>query len=185
MDISTSVFGQAFALKPRSVQIDREEDFVDITLPIVDHQWSEDGSLIVAARGEINSTVISFIVELESQWNPKKIEDTPITMYWGKGHMRSTGSESDAFLGLLAREYNLPSPAKMEVRTEITMGGMNCDPSLLATDPAMIKIFFESGGDEKYGEAFINIDLDTKTLQFRDKDPEYHSGILSSLGCGI
>ena len=53
-----------------------------------------------------------------------------------------------------------------------------------AQPPAKIKIFFEAGGEASYGEAFINIDLGSKVLEFRDKDPEYHQGIVSSLGGG-
>lgn len=38
-------------------------------------------------------------------------------------------------------------------------------------------VFFESGE-----EAFIHVDLVGKKLTFRSKDPEYHTGIVASLG---
>lgn len=60
--------------------------------------------------------------------------------------------------------------------------GLDNDPGDLRTNPAKIKVFFEAGGEDSYGEAYINIDLGNEILEFRDKDPEYHQGILSSLG---
>ena len=184
MGVLASIFGRAFGSEPPSGRIDREDNFVDITLPIAEHKWAKDGSLTVIARGNVNDKAVSFAVDLAPEWKPQTLEDTPITVYWGKGHIRSVGPESDVFLSLLAHEYTLPSPKHMAARVEITMAGMDSDPSNLRTTPAKIKIFFEAGGEASYGEAFINIDLGNKVLEFRDKDPEYHNGIVSSLGGG-
>jgi len=184
MGVLASIFGRAFGAEPPSGRIDREDDFVDVTLPIAEHRWAKDGSLTVIARGNVNSKTVSLAVDLGPEWKAQPIEDTPIIVYWGKGHIRSVGPESDAFLSLLAHEYALPAPEHMAARVEITMAGMDSDPSDLRATPAKIKIFFEAGGDASYGEAFINIDLGSKVLEFRDKDPEYHQGIVSSLGGG-
>jgi len=64
------------------------------------------------------------------------------------------------------------------------MAGLNSDPRKIKTDPATIKVFFEHNGQDNYGEAFINIDLANGVLEFHDKDPEYHQGIVSSLAGG-
>ena len=184
MGALASIFGRAFASEPSPGRIDREDDFVDVVLPIAEHRWAKDGSLSVIARGNVNGKTVSYAVDLEPEWRPQPIEGTPITVYWGKGHLRSVGPESDEFLALLAGEYALAAPERMAPRVEITMAGMDTDPSDLRTVPAKIKIFFEAGGEASYGEAFINIDLDSKVLEFRDKDPEYHQGIVSSLGGG-
>ena len=184
MGVLASIFGRAFGSEPPSGRIDRDEDFVDVILPIAEHKWGKDGSLTVIARGSVKDQVVGFAVDLAPEWKAKPIKDTPITVYWGKGHIRSVGAESDAFLALLANEYELPAKEHMATRTEITMAGMDNDPSELRTTPAKIKIFFETGGEANYGEAFINIDLGNKTLEFRDKDPEYHQGIVLSLGSG-
>lgn len=184
MGVLASIFGRSFGSEPPSGRIDREDDFVDVTLPIAEHRWAKDGALTVIARGRIKDKAVSFAVDLEPEWKPQPIEDTAITVYWGKGYIRSLGVESDAFLSLLAQEYGLPSQERMVPRVEITMAGMDNDPRHLRETPAKIKIFFEAGGESSYGEAYINIDLGSKTLEFRDKDPEYHQGILSSLGGG-
>ena len=184
MGILASIFGRAFGAAPLAGHIDREDGFVDVTLPIAEHKWAKDGSLTVIARGSINGQAVSLAVELGRDWKPKQIEGAPITVYWGNGHILSVGPESDAFLSLLAREYKLPAPGNMATRVPITMAGLATDPSQLRDVPAKIKIFFESGGEDHYGEVFINIDLVGKTLEFRDKDPEYHNGIVSSLAAG-
>lgn len=184
MGVLASIFGRAFASEPPSGRVDREEDFVDVILPIAEHRWAKDGTLSVIARGKVREKSVAFAVDLEPEWKPQPIEDTEITVYWGKGYIRSVGPESDAFLSLLAQEYGLPSQGSMAPRVEITMAGMDSDPRDLREIPAKIKIFFEAGGEPSYGEAFINIDLGGKTLEFRDKDPEYHQGIVSSLAGG-
>ena len=181
MGILASIFGSAFASEPAPGRIGREDGFVDVILPITDHKWSKDGSLSLVARGSINGKVVGFVVDLPPYWKAQLIPDTPISVYWGKGHIRSIGSESDAFLALLAREYALPDPGRMIARVEITMIGLDSNPTDLRTTPARIKIFFEAGGEDSYGEAYMNIDLGSRILEFRDKDPEYHQGILLSL----
>ena len=184
MGILTSMFGRAFGVPPAVGRVDREDSFVDVTLPITEQRWAKDGALTVIARGKINQQTVSFAVDLSSTWKRQSSEGSPIIVYWGNGYIRSVGAESDAFLSLLAKEYNLASPGQMVPRAQITMAGLNNDPTDLRKNPAKIKIFFESGNDASYGEAFINIDLGNRVLEFRDKDPEYHQGILLSLGRG-
>ena len=135
MGVLASIFGRAFGSEPPSGGIDREDDSVDITLPIAEHRWAKDGALTVIARGSINGKTASLAVDLAPEWNPQPIEDTPITVYWGKGHIRSVGPESDAFLSLLAKEYALPPPQHMVARVAITMAGMDSDPRDLRTTP--------------------------------------------------
>ena len=182
MSILASLFGRAIAADPQAGQILTEERFVDIDLPISDYRFSKDGVLTVVARGKINNQVIAIAVDLESEWKEQIVEDAALTIYWGNGAIRSIGDESDAFLNLLIHEYGLAgNKSKMAPRTMITMAGLNSDPRNIKTDPVTIKVFFEHNGEGNYGEAFINIDLAKRILEFHDKDPEYHLGIASSL----
>ena len=181
MAFLTSIFGRAFGAAPLAGHLERDEDFVDISLPIASHRWAKDNTLVVVARGSIGGQTVSFSVDVGSDWKPQKIKDAPLTIYWGKGHIASVGTESDNFLSLLAGAYGITNSTKMTPRTAVTMVSFGTDPRDLRTTPAKIKIFFESGGEAKYGEAFINIDLSANVLEFRDKDPEYHRGIVSAL----
>jgi hypothetical protein len=182
VSILASIFGSAVASEPQVGKLVKDQGFVDIDLPISDHRFSKDGTLTVLARGRINGQVVAIAVDIGNEWKKQVVEDAELTIFWGNAHIRSTGPESDAFLNLLAREYEIPRPAlKMAPRTAITMAGLNNDPRKLKTDRATIKVFFEHNGENNYGEAFINIDLVNKVLEFHDKDPEYHQGIVSSL----
>src|SRR3546814_8152484 len=58
--------------------------------------------------------------------------------------------------------------------------GAEQQPTGSARREADAEGFFEHGAEANYGEAFINIDLGAGVLEFRDKDPEYHAGILAS-----
>ncbi len=182
MSILASIFGRAVASEPEAGQLVSEEGFVDIDLPISEYHIAKDGVLTVIARGKINGEVVAIAVDVGSDWKAQVVEDASLTIYWGSGHIRSIGQESDAFLALLAKEYGTTAPAaRMAPRTTITMAGLNSNPQNLRSKSAKIKVFFEEGGEAKYGEVFINIDLSKKVLEFHDKDPEYHRGIVSSL----
>lgn len=181
MSALSSVFGFDPESKPPQGRLDREEEFVDISLPVAAHRRMSDGAVQVVARGTIQGTTIGIAIELAAEWVSKPIEDAPITLYWGHGRLVSIGSESDAFLALLAREYGMPAPRRMAGRIEVTMVGMNDDPSNLLDSAAKVKAFFDKGPEGHYGEVFINVDLQAGALEFRDKDAEYHAGILSSL----
>ena len=185
MSILASIFGRAVASEPQAGQLAREDEFVNIDLPINDYRFSKDGTLTIMARGKIDGQVVAIAVDVGNEWKVQEVEDAELTIYWGNGYIRSTGKESDAFLDLLAREYGTDRVSlKMAPRTAITMAGLNSDPRTLRTAPATIKVFFEHNGQDNYGEAFINIDLKSKVLEFHDKDPEYHQGIVSSLAEG-
>lgn len=168
----------------RDGQVERSEGYVDISLPITEHRWSKDGSLTLTARGVVEAVLVGFAVDLAPEWRPQPLDGVPITLYRGKGQIRSLGPGSDAFLALLFREYALPSRTKMLPQVDIAMVSVGTDPAELRVTPAKIKIFFQNFGEAGYGEAFINLDLRSMMLEFRDKDPEYHQGILLSLGGG-
>jgi hypothetical protein len=184
MSVLTSMFGRAFGAVPSAGRLEKDEDFVDISLPITNHRWTKDNTLVVVARGKVDGKVVSLSVDFGAEWKAQKVENASLTVYWGKGHIVSVGNESDNFVSLLAGAYGIATNSKMRPRTDVTMVSLGSDPRELRTTPAKIKIFFESGGESSYGEAFINVDLSASALEFRDKDPEYHNGIIASLGAG-
>jgi len=185
MSILASIFGRAVAAEPQAGKLLVEEGFVDINLPIGDYRFSKNGGLTVVARGKINNQIVAIAVDLGNEWHEQIVQDAGLTIYWGNGVIRSIGGESDAFLNLLAHEYGVAkNKSEMAPRTMITMAGLNSDPRKIQTEPATMKVFFEHNGEGNYGEAFINIDLANRILEFHDKDPEYHQGIASSLAGG-
>lgn len=185
LGIIASIFGRSFASEPPAGTLAREEGFVDIVLPIASQRVSSDNSLTVVGRGKIEGKAVALAVDLGGEWKVQEVEDTELTIYWGMGTVRSVGSESDSLLGLLAQEYGSPpSHRTMSARTRVTVAALNSDPRAPHAGKLTMKVFFEHGAEANYGEAFINIDLGASVLEFRDKDPEYHAGILASLTAG-
>ena len=181
----SNIFGRAFAGDPPAGHIERDEDFVDVHLSILEQRWDKRGVLTLVARASIDGITVGFAIDIQPDWRPKLIDDTAITVYWGSGCIRRIGADSDRFVKLLAREFGLPDKGPMSPRVEVTLAGLGNDPREIRTMPANIKIFFETGGPESYGEAFIVVDLARQTLEFRDKDPEYHPGLLSALAGNV
>ena len=180
-----SIFGRSFAAKPDSGSVIREEGFADFTLPISDFRMHRNGAQLVTARAVITNQVVGFSVELGPEWKTKEIEDIPMTLYWGAGYIRSVGIESDALLATLAREYGAESSTRMAQRTPVTLVSFGKDPRDLREVAVEIKIFFEQSGEKNYGEAFVNIDLANRVLEFREKDLDYRKGVIASLSESI
>jgi hypothetical protein len=174
--------GCAAVPEPQAGRVTMEDGFVDVDLPISDYHVAGDGTSSVIAKGRIDGQTVSFAVDFGGDWKMQRMEDADLAFYRGNGRIRSLGQESDAFLALLVRKYGISRPPpKMAPGTAMTMFGLNNDPRALHTTPARIKIFFEDNGEDNYAEAFLNIDLSNRVLEFHDKDPDYHQGIVASL----
>lgn len=163
-------------------QITSEDGFVDVELPINSFHFDKDGALQLSASGIVEGRRVGFDLDIDSKWKVQKPDNVPITIHWGSGIIRSIGEESDAFLSLLAEKYGNGKDAFRMVReVSVTTAMMEGAPATMNEKPFKMKVFFEHGGEDKYAEIFINIDIVKKRLEFRDKDPEYHAGILASL----
>lgn len=185
LGIMASIFGLSFASEPLAGRLSRKDGFVDVELPIASSKTSSDRSLTVVGRGTVDGRTVALAVDLGPEWKKQLVEGVDLTLLWGAGSVRSVGPESDAFLTLLAGAYGLQPDAKaMTQRVPVTVACLDGDPRAPNAGKLTLKVFFEHGAEEHYGEAFINIDLAAGVLEFSDKDPEYHAGILASLGAG-
>jgi len=168
--------------EPAAGMLEREDGLVDVTLPIESYGWQEDGSLTVVARGRVHGAMLGFAIDLDPTWSPQLVEGTDTTVYWGGGTLHSLGTDSDAFVALLAREYDLAHDSPMAATVPVTLAGMDCDPARLDSEPGRIKLFFESNADpDAYAEAYLNVDLTQGLATFCEKDPDYRAGLLRSL----
>lgn len=166
-------------------QITSEGGFVDVELPINSFRIAEDGAVQLSASGMIEGRRIGFGLHIDTKWKVQKPDNVAITIHWGSAAIRSTGEESDAFLTLLSEKYgNGPTALRMAQEISVTTAMLEGEPASTDKKPFKMKIFFEHGGADKYAEIFINVDTEKKKLEFRDKDPEYHAGILASLRSG-
>lgn len=184
MGFLSSLFGASSNAEPSGGNLSTADGFVDIDLPIIQVESKLSSLVSVVARGKIQGAVVGFAVDLDSKWIVKPIENANASFYWGKGRLRSIGPDSDAFSKLLAGLYQLPcATVKMPSRIEVEVVGLANDPRLVKSNPTKMKLFFNANSENNYAEVFLNLDLNSKVLEFHEKDPEYRAPLLRAL-CG-
>ena len=180
--ILAAIIGPSMAGTTGLGQVVSEGGFVDVELPIDSFKVEKDGAMELSTSGVVEGRRIGFGLHIDSKWKTTKPDNVPITIHWGSAVIRSTGKESDAFLSLLAEKYgNGPAALRMIREAPVTAAMLEGSPDFMDKKPFKMKVFFERGGEDKYAEMFINVDTEKMTLMVRDKDPEYHAGILASL----
>jgi hypothetical protein len=168
--------GAAIAATAAPGRVDSDGGFVDVDLPIVRYHINGSNSLELVASGLIEGHEVGFEMQFDSQQE---------STFGGAGFIRSIGPDSDAFVAMLAHQYGMQEKAlKMAPQVPMTVFVLTDDSGETNNQPIKLKIFFNVDGESDYGEAFMKVDIQNKTLEFRDKDPEYHGGILASLRKG-
>jgi len=87
------------------VRVNREDDFVDLDLPLVSFSHNGDGSQQISGRGRYGDAIISFLVHLGPDWERQDVENGDLVFHWGKAELISAGAESDAFVQILDAAY--------------------------------------------------------------------------------
>jgi len=120
--------------------------------------------------------------------------------FWGSIILHSRGVESDRLLGLLAKQYGIPVPAKASGLFERMLGkkgnriecgwnfansiecfavGINSNPALIADDVVHMKLFLEDGiEDGRYAEVFFNVDMPEGFAALNEKDQDYRADLV-------
>jgi len=180
--ILTKLFGRRDTTPAPDAHMTIDEGFVDIHLPIADYRLAHSGAMSLRARGTLGGRTIGFAADLNGEWRKQSRDDMPVTFWWGHGRIRTIGPESDTLLAVLAEAYGLPSPARMANSVRVTLVALNSDPHTFKTEVAHIKMFFEHDDPAHQAEAFLKFDVARGFMGLCDKDPEYHAGLLASLG---
>jgi hypothetical protein len=74
------------------IQIISEDDFVDIDLPMVSYQRAMDGVQEISARGRHRDGSVGFAVSLGPVWEHQDLENSELTLYWGRAEIVSVGT---------------------------------------------------------------------------------------------
>jgi hypothetical protein len=162
--------------------LDISEGFVDITLPVVHVNCLEDGTVVVKAVGKIAGGLIGFQIDVQPDWNRQVGEDGNLILYWGTVRYRALGEASDRFVETLAQLFGLPAGASsMAPSIDFTAVALMTDPREIISSRQDLKLFYDNGADDTYAEVFTNIDLKAGQIEFREKDQDYRSNLISAL----
>jgi hypothetical protein len=144
------------------------------------------GSLTVRAGANVDGRDVQVDVIVPDKWAESELgEGKDLTVRGGGLTLRRVGAASDSFVQLLAKHYGIKkAPVRMRESVDLAAVVLEGNPENLPKEPVKIKIFFnaDSEREEEYGEAFLNIDLPRRLVQFNEKDPDYRAPIISALG---
>jgi hypothetical protein len=68
----------------------------------------------------------------------------------------------------------------MRDRVPFLAGSLAGNPVRLKYEPAKMKLFFESDVEERDAKIYLNIDIQTRSVQFHEKDTDYRRGVVLS-----
>lgn len=175
---------QSPAKPPPEITADSEiAGFVDLAFAIHSKETLPDGAQALRAYGVHQGREVGISVVLGAHWKKGALgPNAALTTYQGTVTYRSLGAPSDAFLQVLDQLYDTKlRPTTIRPDTTFTGISLAGEPADLMKGPARIKLFFESGAEDRYAELYTNIDLSKGLLQIHEKDPEYRSAIIRAL----
>ncbi len=166
---------------PPDIMSENEEpDMADLVLFISERKTDPDGGETLIAEGTHKGVAVGIEVHLSASWKgAKPSQKSVLNMRSGIVILRSMGEKSDMLLKALDEIYGTKlAPARMVPQIELSAISLDGDPGDLDSGPAMIKLFNET---EEYAEFFLNVSVQTKRIQLREKDPEYREAIVKGL----
>jgi hypothetical protein len=165
-----------------------EDGFEDVTLPAGEPKELPTGGTSIEAKGLVDGKDVGFLIKLGSTWKGSQMApDVNMQIYAGSIVLESIGAPSDVFVKSLAQEYKTKlRPAKMKEQVKVDGLALEGNPSNLNAGVVKIKIFFNSDSEKEgeYAEAFLNLDMKNKQVQFNEKDEEYREAIMRALSSG-
>ena len=161
------------------VLLREDEGFVDLDIPMITSARGDAGFRVDCA-GTIKGKMVGFFATFHPDWSRTDNPDVPI--FFGKVTIGSTGPESDQFVEVLSDLYGEKiGGQRMLPSIQVTAAALACDPKLIGSSPCKFKLFFHDDDEERYAELFLNVDVDSKLVQFHEKDSEYRRNIVRGL----
>jgi hypothetical protein len=118
-------------------------------------------------------------LSLSKSWTEGRLGGTDIQTFQGVVTVQQSTDKVHNFANTLDRRYktNLrPVPAaRPTVFSAISLEG---DPGRLESGPTKLKLFYEPDSEDRYAEAFLNIDLAHRVAEFAEKDMDYRANIV-------
>ena len=169
---------------------DGRQPLCDMTFDIAERRFApETGVWRIIAQADADSIgIVGFGAEVPTTSWRAQVDDAdgvPFHSFWGNVKLFSIGDKSDRLLGLLAAHYGIPidEEAAFVPEVDCLTVGIESNPELIGTEPASMKLFFDSGAEESaYAELFLNVDLDREFVWLNEKDEAYRADLVKWLG---
>ncbi|MBS1715546.1 MAG: hypothetical protein JST30_14555 [Armatimonadetes bacterium] len=111
-------------------------------------------------------------------------DDPQLTVWAGRGHLAITGDEGERFVhSVFTRAGQLQKNRKPPEAVYFAVMALNSDPSQMRVSPIAMKLFFgeEEAEGVPYAEAYLNVDVPHRRLQFNEKATDYRTDLLKFL----
>ena len=173
-----------FAAQYTKVEISDHDGFIDIDLPIAQVTQAQ-GVVKIIARGTVAGVSVGFEIDFPTESNRQA--GMPGQLKLGTARIRSLGADSNRFVALLSRRYGVTGAASTMVSSlDASAVGLGDDSAHLLDGKKNMKFFFfDAGPEDRYAEVYINVDFNTRVLEFHEKDPGYRKPLLLALTRGI
>ena len=170
-------------MKLPEITSESEEGFHDLVFALASDSGPSESGQTLRAAGIHEGSTVGFQIRLGPAWKQGKIAEVNLVTYQGTVVLASLGGESDAFARVLDRLYGTKlAPAGMNAQTTFTALSLEGNPGNLAAGPVKLKLFFEPDEEDRYAEAFLNIDAEKSRISFNEKDEEYRMPLVRALG---
>ena len=174
-----SIISMTYPVKPLQILTEEEEGWgADVRLSIVKviHQDSVTQYKILSTY---NGKEIGFEIIIPAKLSIK-----------GALEFRSTGQNSDEFLHVLSKLYNVKSDSLKYFTKSCKLTGIDLNEfandklgakiSIIAGLKEM-KLFYEPANENDYAELYLNINENEQWVEVKEKDEEYRKAVLGFL----
>lgn len=176
------------ALPP--VKVSGDDGWADLEFRVLGHEMHDNEAFHLFCVGAHHEgEAIAFNILWPTIWNFDPPRGAPHGVFAYSAAMALINAQPlhRSFLETLARLYRLPAPhVGMANFTEVTAITLQGDPERVLDERVSLKLLF--GAHEEaaipYAELYMTIDVPERTVELKEKDPEWRGAILAALARG-
>jgi hypothetical protein len=176
------------ALPPLKVAGD--DGWADLEFRLLGHEMQGDEEFhLFCAGAHHEGEAIAFNILWPTVWNfdPPRGAPRGVFAYSAAIALVNAQPLHTSFLATLARLYRLAIPrGGMANFTEVTAVSLQGDPERVLDERVTLKLLFGALEDSTipYAELYLTIDVPARTVELKEKDPEWRGAIIEGLGRG-
>lgn len=172
-------------MKYRQIDQNTEEGFQDLEFDIINYQLNQNDQYQFLVLGQYYGEIVGFKVLVNDGILPGIVEGKfNQQAFYAEGiTLKSIAKESDSFIKVLSELYGYQGGLKFNNEISFTCFALDGDPRNIKNEDVKFKVFFDDNNERGlYCEFYINISVQNKTLELKEKDTGYRGNILRALG---